>query len=120
MNAVAEVYSVAVNSNRNIPAEIEYSTSAQHSLLVGIFTQELHKWVKGYQSDRVFHPIISELSGISNTNKLHVNSKYFLSDNGLLYFEDWNGNNKLCVPESLRVQIMKEIHDSITESAHGG
>ncbi|THU75805.1 hypothetical protein K435DRAFT_615332, partial [Dendrothele bispora CBS 962.96] len=87
-------------------------------LLIGISTPELRKWVEGYQADRTFHPIISELSG--NSDNLHGNSKYFLGDNGLLYFEDWNGNNKLCVPESLRIQVMKEVHDSITESAHGG
>src|SRR6202050_2172597 len=39
---------------------------------------------------------------------------------GLVYFEDWNGNFRLCVPESLRVSVMSKVHNILTESAHGG
>ena len=37
-----------------------------------------------------------------------------------MYFEDWNRNHRLVVPESLRVDIMSEVHNTITEAAHGG
>ncbi|THU89466.1 hypothetical protein K435DRAFT_677853, partial [Dendrothele bispora CBS 962.96] len=47
-------------------------------------------------------------------------SHYHYSGDGLLYFEDWNGNNRLCVPACLRAEVMAEVHDGKSESAHGG
>jgi hypothetical protein len=38
----------------------------------------------------------------------------------LLYFEDWEGNDHLCVPSSLRNQIMNEDHENIADGAHCG
>ncbi len=46
--------------------------------------------------------------------------QYRYSDEGLFYFEDNNGNSRLCVPRSLRVELMSQIHNSLTELAHGG
>jgi hypothetical protein len=46
--------------------------------------------------------------------------QYFYSDDGLLYFEDNEGNTRLCVPNQLRVEIMDEAHNTITEAAHRG
>ena len=46
-------------------------------------------------------------------------AQYQISANGLIYFEDWNGNHRLVVPESLRVDIMSKVHNTITEAAHG-
>ena len=40
--------------------------------------------------------------------------------NRLIYFEDWNGNHQLVVPESLQVEIMSNVHNNITEAVHGG
>ena len=37
-----------------------------------------------------------------------------------MYFEDWNRNHRLVVPESLWVDIMSEVHNTITEAEHGG
>jgi hypothetical protein len=47
-------------------------------------------------------------------------TQYPVQNNGLIYFEDWNRNHRLVVPESLRVDIMSEVHNTITEAAHGG
>jgi len=47
-------------------------------------------------------------------------TQYQVRNNGLIYFKDWNGNHRLVVPESLRVDIMSEVHNTITEVAHGG
>jgi hypothetical protein len=47
-------------------------------------------------------------------------SQYQVKENGLVYFQDWNGNLRLVIPESLRVKIMNEVHNTITEAVHGG
>ena len=38
---------------------------------------------------------------------------------GLIYFEDWNGNQRLCAHDSLWVEVMSEVHNILTESAQG-
>jgi hypothetical protein len=45
-------------------------------------------------------------------------SQYQVRDNGLIYFEDWNGNHRLVVPKSLQVDIMSKIHNTINKAAH--
>lgn len=49
-----------------------------------------------------------------------VKNPYWEKDNGLLYFEDWNGNDQLCVSSKLCPKIMKECHDVLTAEAHLG
>jgi len=45
---------------------------------------------------------------------------FSLSDDGLIYYEDWDGRMRLCVPESLRLGIMDETHNNLTDGAHCG
>ena len=42
------------------------------------------------------------------------------NEDGLLYFEDWNGNYRLCVPKDEQAQLLSKVHDEITEGAHAG
>ena len=42
------------------------------------------------------------------------------NEDGLLYFEDWNGNYRLCVPKDEQAPLLSEVHDKITEGAHAG
>ena len=74
----------------------------------------MEKWKKGYLSDKLFSRIIREGEEIRN-----LFPQYQILRE-LIHFEDWNGNLRLCVPESLRVEIMSEVHNALTESAHGG
>ncbi|KAE9383515.1 hypothetical protein BT96DRAFT_749668, partial [Gymnopus androsaceus JB14] len=89
------------------------------SILVGLSDVELDTWHKGYDSDPFFGSVIRSLRDTVHPQNPQY-SHYFCGDNGLLYFEDWHGNNRLCVPEPLRLSVMEEIHNSFTESAHGG
>ncbi|THU85674.1 hypothetical protein K435DRAFT_632504, partial [Dendrothele bispora CBS 962.96] len=86
------------------------------SILISLSAKELGEWLEAYQSDPVFAEVLARLTLRSGGE----DSSYFKGDNGLLYFEDWHGNNKLCVPQGLRSRIMGEIHNTKTESAHSG
>ncbi|PBK78930.1 hypothetical protein ARMSODRAFT_862583, partial [Armillaria solidipes] len=89
------------------------------SLLVGLASEEIEEWRKGYSDDPHFSEVLTSLQD----PKAHLTPQfpqYYYSDEGLLYFEDYNGNNCLCVPQSLQISIMDQIHNSLTESAHGG
>jgi hypothetical protein len=98
---------------------IPYATSRNFSITIHADSEEINEWVKGYQSDSHFNKVIDSIR--TETNPLNPKfSQYFLGDNGLLYFEDWEGNNRLCVPSCLRNQIMKEDHENIADGAHCG
>src|SRR5882672_11538824 len=72
---------------------------------------------KAYTNDKLYSKIL-KASQINN-NKEGNYPQYQIRD-GLIYFEDWNGNFRLCVPDSLRLTVMSEVHNVLTESAHGG
>ena len=79
-------------------------------------SEELNKWKEASVKDLL-------LSEILRTDEEKIDNKYSeyqVKQNGLVYFEDWNGNLRLVIPESLWVEIMNEVHNTITEAAHGG
>src|SRR6202040_2714301 len=82
----------------------DYETSNTYSIHVGLSLEDLEKWKKGYLSDKLFSRIIREGEEIRN-----LFPQYQILRE-LIHFEDWNGNLRLCVPESLRVEIMSEVH----------
>ena len=97
----------------------EYCSSRTYNILVSMDPSIIEEWSVGYTMDPYFSSIIQQLRDESHpTTPLHP--KYYYSDKGLLYFEDWNGNNRLCVLASQRVQVMEEIHNGYMETAHGG
>ena len=95
---------------------VNYQTSSSYSVLVSISNDERFCWTEGYSKDSHFSKVLQGWKE-SNWSNPHY-PQYHYSNDGLVYFEDWHGNNKLCVPESLRTELMAETHNSLTESAH--
>jgi len=95
-----------------------YYTSETYATITSISLDELEKWNKAYASDPFLSKSLKEEDAENDFGKKYT--QYQVRNNGLIYFEDWNGNHGLVVPESLRVDIMSEIHNTITEVAHGG
>ena len=93
----------------------DYHTSKTYSTIISISTEEVEKWKEAYRQD-------SHLSQVLNTEEEDIDkyTQYQVRANRLIYFKDWNGNHRLVVPKSLRVEIMSEVHNNITEAAHGG
>jgi hypothetical protein len=88
-----------------------------YSVLVGMSSNELEEWKTAYMKDKLYSKILK----VSQTdNDEEGNYPQYQIRNGLIYFEHWNGNFRLCVPESLRVTVMSEVHNVLTESAHRG
>ena len=125
VNATAETpeYSCTVSDGLEIPLPEggnlvqNYATSSTYSVLVGMNADDLKDWKKAYTTDHLYSKVL-KASQIDNDEAGHY-TQYQIRD-GLVYFEDWNGNFRLCVPESLRVSVMSEVHNILTESAHGG
>ena len=98
---------------------LDYTTSNAYSIMIGIEPGELERWRKGYWKDTHCKKILAALQDEENYSSVDT-SLYQLNEEGLLYFKDWNGNYRLCVPQELRLELTKECHDTLTEAAHAG
>ena len=100
----------SINSN--------YHTSETHTTLVSIHPNEVRKWKEGCKSNHLLSRVLKEKEDEEDTERNY--SQYLVKENSLIYFEDWDGNHCLAIPENLKVTIMSEVHNNITEGAHGG
>jgi transposase InsO family protein len=96
---------------------LDHISLNSYSILVGMESRELNAWKMAYSSDAIFSKVLK--ASITNNDEDRNYPQYQICD-GLIYFEDWNGNFWLCVPDSLWISVMAEIHDSLTESMHSG
>ena len=110
---------IVLNSDGSLDVEVAYVSSSSYSILIGINDEELLAWKEGYAKDPHFSNLLSSLRKEAKWNNPSFPQHHY-GENGLIYFEDWNGNNKLCVPRDLQTKITSEVHDSISESAHAG
>ena len=108
---------ITLDSEEDLDIKVPYVSLSSYSILIGIENEELLNWTEGYTNDPYFSNLLSSLQKESKWSNPSF-PQYHYSDNGLIYFEDWNSNNKLCVPKDLQTQITAEIHDSISEGAH--
>ncbi|KAJ3979042.1 hypothetical protein F5890DRAFT_1383914, partial [Lentinula detonsa] len=89
------------------------------SLLTAWSKDELNRWANAYQDDPHFVNVIQTRKLETDMNR-PIHPQYFVADDNLIYFEDALGNLRLCVPRTLRAEIMNEVHNTITEAAHAG
>lgn len=78
---------------------LPYTSSQNYTVLIGISPGKIKDWASAYEKDPHFTRVLKDWKGEKNW----VNPtfpQYHYSDSGLIYFEDWQGNNRLCVPES--------------------
>jgi hypothetical protein len=89
-------------------------------ILNNYFNQdELDEWKKAYLEDKFSARVIeSKRNEIDSSNSFYP--QYFLSDEGLMYFEDWEGQLRLYVPKGMRSRVLREDHEELTEGAHSG
>ncbi|KAF9471191.1 hypothetical protein BDN70DRAFT_901533 [Pholiota conissans] len=90
-----------------------YQTLLTHRLLINIGQEEQVKWINAYVNDVHYNKVKKDVE--------HTDfPQYHFRDNGLIFFQDLEGNTRLCVPKELQPQVMKENHDVISEGAHAG
>ncbi|KAI0363080.1 hypothetical protein BV20DRAFT_923154, partial [Pilatotrama ljubarskyi] len=89
------------------------------TLLVGLAEDEVQRWREGYSQDAHFQQVLDSIR-TEDDPLAPTFPQYYVSDEGLIYFEDWNGANRLCIPEARQLELIKEVHDVITEGAHAG
>ncbi len=107
----------------NMARQSPYLTSPAKgytTIIGGLSTQELENWIAAYKDDKHYRKVNEEFNKYPGIDKTEAFPQYYLSEKGLIYFQDSEGNTRLCVPTALRADLMKEKHDIITEGAHGG
>ena len=118
-NSQVFINSIVLDSEGSLDLKVSYTCSSSYSVLIGISSEELQVWKEGYAEDPHFSKLLTNLRKETKWNNPSF-PQYHYGENGLIYFEDWNGNNKLCVPRSLQTRVTAEIHDSVSEGAHAG
>ncbi len=103
----------------NIIASTHMLSTQTYSLLVGLSPEELASWRAGYRADSHYAEVLESLQD-PKSNIAPAFPQYFYLDEGLLYFEDSAGNSRLCIPKSIQLQVIDQVHNSLTESAHSG
>jgi hypothetical protein len=76
------------------------------------------RFTEGYWKDRTFKALATRLQTEGFDERKY--RAYRTGTNGLLYFEDADSRIRLCVPDSERLELLKEVHDKAHESAHAG
>src|SRR6202453_5450662 len=111
-------YSYAASDSLEIPLPEggslvqDYAMSSAYSILVGMNADDLEGWKEAYIADNLYSKVL-RASQIGHDEAGHY-TQYQIRG-GLVYFEDWNGNFRLCIPESLQVSVMSEVHNILTE-----
>lgn len=99
--------------------ELLYSTVQGYSILIGADEEEMKRFLSGYSLDSHFSKVLGALR-IEEKWEDPKFPQYFLGEEGLIFFEDDLGRTRLCIPENIKLDIMKEAHDELPESGHGG
>jgi hypothetical protein len=77
----------------------------------------LESWKKSCIADKFYSKVPNAFQVNDDEDR---NYPQYQIIEGLIYFKDWNRNLQLCVPDSLRIEVMSEVHNILTESAYGG
>jgi hypothetical protein len=128
-NQVMEVASAHVLANQigvpeeyvsvNLENSSNYLTTKSLNLLVHTSELEVKKFTNAYNQDPHFSKVYKALR--ENYHPMNPPfSQYQVGDNGLLYFIDWAEKLRLCIPKNLQLDIIKENHDDVSNSAHAG
>lgn len=88
------------------------------ALLVHLTEERTKAFVDGYQRD----PYLKArwLDARNASDNWYAGKRFFRTQDGLLFFRDADFQPRLCVPASLRNDVLRRMHESPLESAHAG
>ena len=109
---------IRLNLTDSNEVDVPYSTSRSYSTIVQVDETELSEWKSGYSRDPHYSLVLESAKKDEGLNLTFP--QYHISGRELIYFEDSMGNTRLCVPKDLRVEVMREAHETITKRRTGG
>jgi hypothetical protein len=107
------------------PINLEHQLASQYNTLCGMTRKEHKRWLDSYQSDSYFQKVWEKLTQLVNGEELSkeqltMYTQFSLDHDKIIRFEDGIGNFRICVPESLRWEIIRDSHDNPMQGAHEG
>jgi len=95
---------------------------------VSASTEWLNNVRNGYAEDAIFGPVLQYLSNTNEkekkkasskqTRRIQERAKSYTLEEGLLFHKPSGG--KLCIPKSMRADVVREAHDAILGGGHSG
>jgi hypothetical protein len=95
---------------------LTYHASTKVETHLHIDPRDVQTFLKEYARD----PHFVEVLGSFPEEAPFVFKGYHQNHDGLIFFGDHSGRQHLCIPKSMRMDIMDEMHGSLTGTAHGG
>jgi len=93
-----------------------YHAATRVETHIHVDPKDIQSILDGYVNDSYFKSIISSFP----SEPPFLFKSYHRNPDGLIYFNDLSGRQRLCIPTSLRQDIMEEVHNSKIGTAHGG
>jgi hypothetical protein len=108
------------SAKQKLPAETqtEDKTPSKPGLHVYVSEETIQRFKIGYATDKNFKALVDRSRSEEFDERKY--RAYRIGANGLLYFEDADSRIRLCVPETERNEVLREVHDGPHESAHAG
>ena len=94
---------------------VPYQTTTQMETQIFTHPEAIQEITHGYEADPHFSEVL-KASG-SMDNRFH---QYTIRSDGVILFNSYSGYSRICLPRSMIPQVLKEIHDNITGTAHAG
>ena len=95
---------------------LSYHTSTKVENHLHVDPKDIESILQEYSKDRHF----KEIANSFPTEPPFIYKNYHRNVDGLIFFSDHSGRHRLCIPSSMKTDLMKEIHESPTGSAHAG
>jgi len=105
--------SITFTNIQNESYAVAYQVSNKMETQLHFNENDIKEWINAYEKDKHYSEVLQAF-GVPNTKF----SQYSLQEDGIIMFNNWTGYSRVCVPNSLVHEILKEIHDGITSTAH--
>jgi len=102
--------------NSHLLEVLMYNASTKMETHLHVDPQDIQTILRGYERDPHFKTVIESFP----IEPPFVFKNYHRNSDGLIFFNEHPGKDRLCIPASMRLEIMEEIHGSTTGTAHAG
>jgi len=111
----------SININIDLPNEhplssISFNTSTKVETHLHVDPKDIQIILQEYQND----PHFSEVLKSFPKEPPFLFKNYHRNMDGLIFFNDTSGRHRLCIPITMRQDIIDKIHGTVTGTAHGG
>ena len=94
---------------------VTYSASSRMETLLHADPKEICAILDNYEEDPHFKEVLSSFP----KEPPFTFKNYHQNQDGLIFFGDKTGRDRLCIPLAMRTRLIEEIHNSLTGTAHG-